>query len=70
MVRRREDGSAEGYVAFIPTKYASVGRTIGIKFGDEWREGFVIDAVGKVTNISDVDLAREDHKRFRWVLGE
>ena len=65
---RKVETSTETHVAFLPTEFAKVGKTVGIKFGDEWREGFVIDSVGPSRELSDMDLGREDCKRFRWVL--
>ena len=67
---RRVGTATEIHVAFLPTEFAKVGKTVGIKFGDEWREGFVIDSVGPCRVLSDMDLGREDYKRFRWVLGK
>ena len=69
MTRKVKTGT-ETHVAFLPNEFAKVGKTVGIKFGDEWREGFVIDSIGPCRLLSDMDLGREDYKRFRWVLGK
>lgn len=58
------------HMAFLPTEFAKVGRIVGLKFGDEWVEGWRVDSVGPVRTVLDVDLARGDHKRFQWVLGD
>ena len=58
------------YTAYIPSCFAKVGKTIGIKIKDEWEEGWVIDEAGPCRNIEDVNNSRENHKRFSWVLGD
>lgn len=67
---RQVEGGEEKYVAYLPTDFAKVGKVVCLKFGEEWRDGWLIDSVGPVRNMTDMDLSREDHKRYEWVLGK
>jgi hypothetical protein len=67
--RTLESGAIERHVAYIPNERAKVGKILDLKFGEELRKGWRVDEVGPCRELSDLDLAHGDHKRFEWVLG-
>jgi hypothetical protein len=69
MRRPLEDGSTEVYVAYLPTKFAKVGRTVSLKKNNSWIDGYFITHVGDVHDVSDVDLVVATQRKARWVLG-
>jgi hypothetical protein len=70
MTSTQEDGSKLHHTAFLPSEKAKLGKALDIELGGKWIKGFVIDFVGSTVTIDDVDKARENLKRFQWVLGE
>lgn len=61
------------HIAWIPTKFAVVGRNVSIKMAkdSEWIHGWVVREVylGSRTD-TEINDGRQDHKRFEYVLGD
>ena len=70
MASVQEDGSVLHHAAYLPSEKARVGKCLDIELGGKLIKGFVIYFVGSSVKIDDVDKARENLKRFQWVLGE
>jgi hypothetical protein len=56
------------HVAFIPSDKAKPGKYL--KLPSPWGDGWLVDSVGPVREIEDVDQARDNLKRFQYVLGD
>jgi hypothetical protein len=70
MSSKQEDGSVLKHVAYLPSEKAKVGKAVDVELGGKWVEGFVIESMGTSVTIEDVDKARENLKRYQWVLGK
>jgi hypothetical protein len=69
MSSKQEDGSVFRHAAYLPNEKAKLGKKLDIDLYGKTIKGFVVDFVGPVVTIEDVDKARENLKRFKWVLG-
>lgn len=59
------------HVAWIPTEFARRGKFLKLLFGSDWQNGWqVIEVYSEVKNKELLDLERNVHKDFVYVLGE
>lgn len=63
LVRHLEDGIAMT-TSFIPTEFAQKGRTVKLKDGDKWIDGWVVASVGEtVSQLEHVPSLIREHRK-------
>lgn len=68
--RKDEEGHDRAEVAWIPNEFAKVGKRLMIMTGDDhWVDGWVVKEAYSSADFDDTQDMRDNHKRFKWVLG-
>lgn len=62
MVRQLEGSATSRYVAWIPSSFAKLNKTLALKFGDVFVEGWKVVNVGVAKEAEEVERKSRDYK--------
>lgn len=60
-VRKLDGNATSRYVAWIPSKFAVVGKTVSLQFGEKWIDGWEVISKGAAMDSETVERKSRDY---------